>query len=163
MANVYDKIKRRPVYKHHIPKKALVPKPSVHVKLGAVNDMTLYDAYAMFIYKVAVLLGRRRDEVHKITTKTISYEKDRMLCGYNRPRVSFNLLSNKEDPEGEKRIRSMNSTRESVLECYTCSKDHNMNNPRCPLSSFDKVWEARTELYFLSLSSSGKPVSEFDK
>ena len=86
-----------------------------------------------------------------------------MLGGYNRPRVSFNILSNKEDPEGERRLISMNGTRESVLECYTCRENHNMDNPRCPLSSFEKVWEARTRLYFESLGSSGKDVAAFDK
>ena len=60
-ANVYDKIKQRAVYKDHIPKKALVPKPGVHVNIGIVNNSNLHDAYAIFIYNLAVLLGRRGD------------------------------------------------------------------------------------------------------
>ena len=75
-ANVYNKIKKRPVYKDHIPKKALVPKPSVHVKIGVLSDPTLYDAYAIFIYNLAILLGRRGDEARKITTKSVSYERE---------------------------------------------------------------------------------------
>ena len=137
--NVYSKIKKRPVYKDHMPKKALVPKPKVHVKIGAVSNTSLYDAYAIFIYNLSVLLSRRGDEAHKLTTRSIRYEKDRMFGGYNRPRVSFNILSNKEDPEGERRLMSMNGTRECVMECYTCSEHHNIDNPRCPLSSFEKV------------------------
>ena len=137
--NVYDRIKRRPIYKHHIPNKALVPKADVHVNLGVYRFTNLYDAYAILIYNLAVLLGRRGDEARKLTTKSICYEKNRKLGGFNRPRISFNLLSNKEDPEGELRIRSMNSTRECVMECYTCREDHDENNPMCPISSFDKV------------------------
>ena len=86
-----------------------------------------------------------------------------MLGGYSRPRVSFNILSNKEDPEGKRRLMSMNGTRECVLECYTCSEHHNSENPRCPLSSFEKVQEARTKLYFESLGPSRQDVPEFDK
>ena len=137
--NVYSKIKKRPVYKEHIPKKAQVPEAKVHVKIGAVSNSSLYDAYAIFIYNLAVLLSRRGAEAHELTTKSICYEKDRMLGGFNRPRVSFNILSNKEDPEGKRRLMSMNGTRESVLECYTCRENHNMDNPSCPLSSFEKV------------------------
>ena len=136
---VYRKIKQRSVYKDHVPKKAKVPKANVHVNIGCTNSSSLYDAYAIFIYNLAVLLGRRGDEARDIRTKTICYEKDRMLGGYKRPRVSFNLLNNKEDPEGEKRLQSMKGTRECVLEYYTCPKDHNTNNPRCPLASFEKV------------------------
>ena len=109
--SVYSKIKRRPVYRDHIPKKALIPEADVHVKIGRVDNSCLYDAYAIFIYNLAVLLSRRGDEAHQLTTKSVSYEKDRMLGGFNRPRVSFNILSNKEDPEGERRLMSMNSTR----------------------------------------------------
>ena len=54
--NVYARIKRRAVYKHHVPKKALVPKADVHVNLGVYSNSTLYDAYAIFIYNLAVLL-----------------------------------------------------------------------------------------------------------
>ena len=56
----------------------------------------------------------------------------------------------------------MNSTRECVMECYTCREDHNENNPSCPLSSFDKVWEARTEHYLQCLGSSRQNVTEFN-
>ena len=137
--NVYAKIKLRPVYKDHIPRKACIPKPNIHVNIGRVNTSTLYDAYAIFIYSIAIFLGRRGDEARKITTKTICYERNRMLGGYKRPRVSFNVLNNKEDPKGEKRLRSMKGTRECVLECYTCTENHNANNPRCPIASFEKV------------------------
>jgi len=109
------------------------------VNIGSANGSTLQDAYAIFIYNIAVLLGRRGDEARKIRTKTISYESNRMLGGYKRPRVSFNLLSNKKDSDGEIRQRSMKGTRECVLECYTCNVDHNPNNPRCPLASFEKI------------------------
>ena len=160
---VYKKIKQRPVYKDHMPKKSIVPEASVHVKIGSTNCSTLYDAYAIFIYNLAVLLGRRGDEVHKIRTKSICYERHRMLGGYKRPRVSFNLLNNKEDPEGEKRLNSMKGTRECVLECYTCTEDHNPDNPRCPISSFEKVWDVRSELYLQALGSSGKNVPEFNE
>jgi len=137
--NVYGKIKLRPVYKDHIPKKAVIPKPNIHVNIGLAETSTLYDAYAIFIYNIAVFLGRRGDEARKIKTKTICYERNRMLGGYKRPRVSFNLLNNKEDAKGEKRVRSMMGTRECVLECYTCTEDHNTENPRCPIASFERV------------------------
>ena len=61
------------------------------------------------------------------------------MGGFSRPRVSFNILNNKEDPEGEKRLLSVSGTRECVLECYTCVKDHNSDNPECPLSAFEQV------------------------
>ena len=75
--NVYSKIKKQPVYKDHMPRKALVPQAKVHVKIGAASSTSLYDAYAIFIYNLAVLLSRRGDEAHKLTTRSISYEKDR--------------------------------------------------------------------------------------
>ena len=151
---IYAKIKQRPVYKDHIPKKALVPTAAVHVKLAKLSTPSLFDAYSIVIYNLAVLLARRGDEARKFTTKSIAYEKNRKLGGFYRPRVSFNILNNKEDPEGEVRIMSMNATRECVLECYTCAEDHDNNNSRCPLSTIDMVWEARTELYLRSLGSS---------
>ena len=63
----------------------------------------------------------------------------RLLGGYELPRLSFILLNSNEDAEGEKRLRSMTGIRECVLECYTCIKNHDSNNPRCPLASFEKV------------------------
>ena len=56
----------------------------------------------------------------------------------------------------------MTGTRECVLECYTCIKDHDPNNPRCRLASLEKVQEARTELYLEALVSSGKEGSVFN-
>ena len=61
--SVYTKIKKRPVYSEHIPKKARVPKPTVHVQLGQIGNVSLYDAYAKLVYNTAVLLARRGDEV----------------------------------------------------------------------------------------------------
>ena len=60
--NVYSKIKKKAVNKDHMPRKALVPQAKVHVKIGAVSKTSLYDAYAIFIYNLAVLLSRRGDE-----------------------------------------------------------------------------------------------------
>ena len=62
---VYAKIKKRSVYKDHIPKKALVPKTGVYVKIGSNSNPSLYDAYAILIYNIALLLARRGDEVRK--------------------------------------------------------------------------------------------------
>ena len=63
--NVYSKIKNRSVYKDHIPKKALVPRADVHVKIGNTTNPSLYDAYAIVIYNIALLLARRADEARK--------------------------------------------------------------------------------------------------
>ena len=54
-ANVFTKIKRRAVCKDHIPKKAIVPNAQVHVNIADVNSTNLFDAYAIFIYNLAVL------------------------------------------------------------------------------------------------------------
>ena len=90
---VYAKIKKRSVYKDHIPKKALVPQAAVHVKIGNLQSPSLYDAYAILIYNLATLLARRGDEARKWTPISIAYEKDRKLGGFCRPRVSFNILN----------------------------------------------------------------------
>ena len=42
--HVYNKIKRRSVYKDHIPKKALVPNIAVHVRIANLTAASLYDA-----------------------------------------------------------------------------------------------------------------------
>ena len=63
--NVYSRIKKRAVYKDHIPKKALVPNTGVHVKIGSTDSSSLYDAYSILIYNIAVLLARRGDEARK--------------------------------------------------------------------------------------------------
>ena len=123
----------------------------------------MYDAYSILVYNLAVLLARRGDEARKFTTKSIAYERNRRLGGFSRPRVSFNILNNKEDPEGELRTMSMNGTRECAMECYTCDKDHDNKNIRCPLTTFDMVYERRTELYVRSLASSRKQAVDFDK
>ena len=62
---VYSKIKKRTVYKDHIPKKALVPNTGVHVKIGRTNNSSYYDAYSILICNIAVLLARRGDEARK--------------------------------------------------------------------------------------------------
>ena len=59
-------IKLRPAYKDHIQTKVVIPKPNVHVTIGFAVTYTLYDAYAIFIYNITVLLGRRGDEARKI-------------------------------------------------------------------------------------------------
>ena len=51
---VYTKIKNKAVYKEHIPKKALVPKPSVHVNIGVRNSTSLHDSYSIFMYNLAM-------------------------------------------------------------------------------------------------------------
>ena len=65
--------------------------------------------------------------------------ENRLLGGYELPRLSFILLNSNEDAEGEKRLRSMTGIRECVLEYYICIKDHDPNKPRCPLASFEKI------------------------
>ena len=137
--NVYAKIKKRSVYKDHIPKKALVPKTGVHVKIGSNSNPSLYDAYAILIYNIALLLALAALKYASRLQNQYRTRRTENWVVFSRPRVSFNILNNKEDQEGEKRLMSLSGTRECLLGCYTCAKDHNNDNPRCPISAFEKV------------------------
>ena len=53
--------------------------------------------------------------MHSFITKSIVYESNRMVGADLKPRVSLNILSNKEDSRGEIRDGSMHGTREIVF------------------------------------------------
>ena len=144
---VYDKIKQRSFFKDHVPKKAKVPPTGVHVAIREAEINHLADAYAVVIYNFSVFLQRRGDEALTFRTSTTKYERYRKLGGFHRPRVSFNILSCKDDPDGSRRLESMSGTRECVWECYGCLKDHDSSNSRCPMSPFEIIWVKRCELY----------------
>ena len=86
--------------------------------------------------------------MHSFITKNIVYESNRMVGADLKPRVSLNILSNKEDSKGEIRDRSLHGTREIVFSCR-CKGSHTerYDNGDCPIRAFATVWRYRTELY----------------
>ena len=85
------------------------------MRLANANVVTsLENAVAVIIYELGVFCARRKVEVHNFTTANISYERNRMVGTELKPRVSLNILANKEDNKGEIRDGSLNGTRETV-------------------------------------------------
>ena len=161
MKVVRKKISRHDIIKNYTSKKALVPPAQVHVKVAAVNVTdSLTNAICIMLYELGVFCARRKMEVHSFTTENISYEKDRQVGIDHKPRVSLNILSNKEDKTGEMRDSSLHGTRETVLSC-SCK---GTNNPQwkdasCPIIAFDPVWKYRKQLYLELKKMEGKQRS----
>ena len=65
-----------------------------------------------------------------------------------KPRVSLNILANKEDNKGEIRDGSLHGTRETVFTCR-CKGSHTdiIATGDCPIRAFETIWRYRTELY----------------
>ena len=102
-------------------------------------------------------------EVHKFTTQNITYESNRVIGTEHKPRVSLNILSNKEDSKGEIRDKSLHGTRETVFTYrYKGSHTELITNGECPMRAFSTIWRHRTELY-QSLRQTYKVKEEFDK
>lgn len=140
-----------------------MPPPKVHVRLAESHVTTsLENALAIIIYELGVFCARRKVEVHKFTTQNIAYESNRMIGTELKPRVSLNILSNKEDSKGEIRDKSLHGTRETVFSCR-CKGSHTETIPTgdCPIRAFSTLWRYRTELY-RSLEDKFKDKQELD-
>ena len=149
MKTVRNKIKRNDIIRNYTSKKALVPPPEVHVRIADADVVNYLDnAVAIILYELGVFCARRKMEVHNFVTNNISYEKNRTIGTEWKPRVSLNLLSNKEDSTGEIRDRSLHGTRETVFSCR-CPGSHNedVTTADCPMRAFSTLWRFRTDLY----------------
>ena len=149
MKTVRNKIKRNDIIRNYTSKKALVPPPEVHVRIADADVVNYLDnAVAVVLYELGVFCARRKMEVHNFVTNNVSYEKNRTIGTELKPRVSLNLLSNKEDSTGEIRDRSLHGNRETVFSCR-CPGSHNKDNTsaNCPMTAFSTLWRHRTDLY----------------
>ena len=149
LKTVKEKIARTDLIKNYKSKKAKVPPPQVHVRLADANVISsLENALAVVIYELGVFCARRQSTVHNFTTQNITYESNRMIGTDLKPRVSLDILANKEDNKGEIRDASLHGTRETVFSCR-CKGSHNKEIPTgdCPIRAFATVWRYRTALY----------------
>ena len=122
---VRKKINRNPIIKNYTSKKALVPPAEVHVRVADANVVdSLSNAISIVLYELGVFCARRKMEVHDFITENITYESTRHLGIELKPRVSLNILANKEDPTGMLRDSSLHGTRETVFTCR-CKGSHN--------------------------------------
>ena len=149
LKTVRNKISHHELIKNYTSKKAKVPPPKVHVRLADADVISsLENALAIVIYEMGVFCARRKQEVHSFTTQNITYESNRMVGSELKPRVSLNILSNKEDSKGEIRDGSLHGTRETVFSCR-CKGSHNdsVTTGECPVRAFATVWRYRSALY----------------
>ena len=126
----------------------------MHCRVADVNVVSsLENACAIIVYELVVFCARRKVELHDFTAANINYESNRMIGTDLKPRVSLNILSNKEDSKGDIRDGSLHGTRETFFSCR-CKGAHNktMTNAACPIRAFDTLWRYRTELYLTELA-----------
>ena len=121
----------------------------MHVRIADADVVNYLDnAVAIILYELGVFCARRKMEVHNFVTNNVSYEKNRTIGNQWKPRVSLNLLSNKEDSTGEIRDRLLHGTRETIFSCR-CPGSHNKDKTSadCPMTAFSTLWRHRTDLY----------------
>ena len=120
----YERIKRDPRFKHHVPQGAVALTPSEDLKLAevgcgeAIRDSLKFKAAVAYnICRTVGWTGARGSTPQKLNNEDLSVENERKVFGVHRPRNSYNKTTDKTHKSVVKVRRSEAGTLMRATEC----------------------------------------------
>ena len=144
----YKRIKCDQKVANHTSNGAATLTPAEDLRIGLLGSKTVRLATCQFILVLGMWCAGRGLDPIKTLNKHITFEKERTVRGFLRPRVSHNFLTDKTHRIADAVKRSDAQTLEKSVECgCPDSENHSQDNRICQISGVVAFFEFKDAVW----------------